>query len=148
MALISGRVLALDVGKKRVGLAVTDPLGLTAQGLPTLHRGRVREDFDFLVRLCTEYQVTRLLIGRPLHLSGDESRQAQYTDEFGLRLSELTHIPVTYLDERLTSVQATRMLRDVGSSTDRRTGAVDRMAAVLLLQNYLEKQEFAEDRVD
>lgn len=144
----AGRVLALDVGKKRVGLAISDGLGITAQGLPTLHRTRIREDMDRLAALCADEQVTTILIGHPLHMSGDESKQAQYTREFGDRIAMRTGLPVEYLDERLTSVQAQRMLREAGESTDRRTGAVDRMAAILLLQSYLDAIEHAEDRID
>jgi len=143
-----GRILALDVGKKRVGLAVSDPLGITAQGLPTLHRVRIREDLDFLADLCSEYEVTTILIGRPLHMSGDESNQGRYTAEFGDRLAQRTGLPVEYLDERLTSVQAGRMLREAGASTDRRTGSVDRMAAMLLLQSYLDTVPHPEDSLD
>lgn len=143
-----GRLLALDVGKKRIGLAVSDLLGITAQGLPTLHRTRIREDLDQLAGLCSEYQVTTILIGRPLHMSGDESKQAGYTQEFGDRLAARLRLPVVYLDERLTSVQAERMLREAGASTDRRSGSVDRMAAMLLLQSYLDRVPPAEDRVD
>lgn len=148
MAPLPPRILALDVGKKRIGLAVSDPLGFTAQGLPTLHRTRIREDLQQLATLCLEYEVSMILIGQPLHMSGDESRQGKYTAEFGARLHEHTGIPVQYLDERLTSVQAERMLRDAGSSTDRRTGAVDRMAAILLLESYLNSLAAVEEPLD
>ena len=148
MELERKRILALDVGKKRVGMAISDPLGLTAQGLPTLQRTRIREDLEHLRTICAEYEVTTILIGRPLHMSGDESAQAKYTAEFGDRLAARTGLPVRYLDERLTSVQAERMLREVGSSTDRHTGNVDRMAAILLLQNYLDSLPASETSLD
>jgi putative Holliday junction resolvase len=135
---VTGRILALDVGKKRIGLAVSDPLGITAQGLPTLHRTRIREDLEELDRLCREYEVALLLIGHPLHMSGDESRQAVYTREFADRLAERTHIPLQFLDERLTTVQAERVLRESGISIEKRAKAVDQLAAVLLLQSYLD----------
>src|SRR4051812_15707368 len=108
MTRMAGRVLALDVGKKRVGLAISDPLGFTAQGLPTLHRTRIRDDMNHLASLCQEQGVTTLVVGHPLHMSGDESTQAAYTRDFGDRLSRLTGVTVEYLDERLTSVQAER----------------------------------------
>src|SRR4051794_3426089 len=142
-----GRVLALDVGKKRIGLAISDGLGITAQGLPTLHRTRIRDDLDRLAALCREREVTLILIGRPLHMSGDESRQAEYTREFGDRLAAVTSLAVEYIDERLTSVQAERMLRETGTSTDRRTGAVDQMAAMLLLQGFLDMQPRTEESI-
>jgi putative pre-16S rRNA nuclease len=121
------RILALDVGKKRIGLAISDPLGITAQGLPTLIRTRIRDDLTQLV-------------GKPLHMSGTESRQSTYTAEFGERLRRETGLPVTYWDERLTTVEAERMLRESGASLEKRKKAVDQLAAVLLLESFLEAQ--------
>jgi putative Holliday junction resolvase len=135
---VTGRILALDVGKKRIGLAISDPLGITAQGLPTLHRTRVRDDVDAIDKLCRDHSVTLLLVGQPLHMSGDDSRQAVYTRDFAGRLTERTQLPVQYLDERLTSVEAERVLKGSGISIDKRAKAVDRLAAVLLLQSYLD----------
>ena len=132
------RILALDVGKKRIGLAISDPLGITAQGLPTLHRTRIRDDLNHLNELCRQYQVALLLVGQPLHMSGDESRQAVYTREFAERLAERTQVPVKYLDERLTTVQAERVLKESGISIEKRARAVDQLAAVLLLQSFLD----------
>jgi putative holliday junction resolvase len=132
-----GRILALDVGKKRIGLALSDELGITAQGIETLKRTRVREDLDALKQIVAKYAVRTLLIGRPLHMSGDESRQSEYTAEFAQRLSDHVKIPVVFWDERLTSAEAERMLRQAGASLDQRKKAVDRIAAVLLLESYL-----------
>jgi putative holliday junction resolvase len=130
--------LALDVGKKRIGLALSDPLGIAAQGLPTLHRTRIRDDLNALAQICRERDVRLLLVGRPLHMSGDESRQGVYTREFAERLAEHTGLPVQYLDERLTTVQAERVLRESGIGIEKRAAAVDKLAAVLLLQSYLD----------
>lgn len=135
-----GRVLALDVGKSRIGLAVSDELGVTAQGIETLQRTRIREDIAALKELVSRWNVRLLLIGAPLHMSGAESRQSEYTREFADRLKRQIQLPVVYWDERLTSAEAERMLRDSGASLDRRKRAVDQMAAVLLLESYLENQ--------
>jgi putative holliday junction resolvase len=135
---VRDRVLALDVGKKRIGLAVSDPLGIAAQGLPTLQRTRIRDDLNALAQLCRERDVRLLLVGRPLHMSGNESRQGVYTREFAERLAEHTGLPVRYLDERLTTVQAERVLRESGIGIEKRAAAVDKLAAVLLLQSYLD----------
>jgi putative holliday junction resolvase len=132
------RILALDVGKKRIGLAVSDELGLTAQGLETLHRNRIREDLSRLGELTKRLEVGTLLIGKPLHMSGDESRQSEYTREFADRLARHTSLPVVFWDERLTSAEAERMLRESGASLDQKKKSVDRLAAVLLLESYLE----------
>ena len=135
-----GRILALDVGKKRIGLAVSDPLGITAQGLPTLERIRIRDDLKTLKALVKRWEVQVLLIGRPLHMSGTESRQSEYTAEFGARLEEFVKRPIVYWDERLTSAEAERMLRAAGATLEDRKKAVDRLAAVLLLESYLENR--------
>ncbi len=133
----AGRVLALDVGKKRIGLAVSDELGITAQGIETLERTRIREDLENLKQIAAHWKVQVLLIGRPLHMSGSESRQSEYTREFAERLQQHLDLPVIFWDERLTSVEAERTLRETGASLEQRKKAVDRLAAVLLLESYL-----------
>jgi len=133
-----GRVLALDVGKRRIGLAISDGLGLTAQGLPTLERTTIREDLSRLSDLTGERSVALYLIGDPLHMSGDQSRQAQYIRDFGARLSERTGVPVKFWDERLTTVQAHRVLRESGISIEKRAKAIDKLSAVILLESYLD----------
>jgi len=140
----AGRVLALDFGKKRSGLAVSDELGLTAQGLDTLHRTRVRDDIEALASLVNQYSVSQVLIGMPLHMSGDESRQSAHTREFAERLQRRTGLTVEYWDERWTSVQAERMLRDSGVKVDRKDGTVDRISAVILLESYLDSLRYAD----
>lgn len=132
------RILALDVGKKRIGLAVSDELGVTAQGLETLQRIRIRDDLSQLEELTKDLNVGTLLIGKPLHMSGDESRQSEYTREFADRLARQTSLPVVFWDERLTSAEAERMLRDTGASLDQKKKSVDRLAAMLLLESYLQ----------
>src|SRR5215208_6281073 len=104
MNLRKGRILALDLGKRRIGLALSDGLGITAQGLPTLQRTRIREDLDALQALISERDVTLILLGNPVHMSGKEGRQAEYVREFGDRLAERTGVEVRYWDERLTTV--------------------------------------------
>jgi putative Holliday junction resolvase len=136
-----GRVLALDVGKRRIGLAISDPLGITAQGLETLHRTTIREDLARLAALARKHSVILWLVGLPLHLSGDEGRQAEYVREFGDRLAERTGIPVEYRDERLTTVEAQRVLRSSGIGLEKRTRAIDKLSAVILLESYLDARE-------
>jgi putative Holliday junction resolvase len=135
---ISGRILALDLGQRRIGLALSDELGITAQGLETLQRTHLREDMERLATLAAEHGVRLLLMGKPLHMSGREGRQVEYARQFGERLSRHTGLPVEYWDERLTTVEAGRVLRESGISSHKRARAVDRLSAVLLLENYLE----------
>ena len=131
------RILALDVGKKRIGLAVSDELGVAARGIETLHRTRIRNDLAELQAVCTRWQIGTLLVGRPLHMSGDESRQSEYTREFAERLEKFVSLPVVFWDERLTSAEAERMLREAGANLEQKKKAVDQMSAVLLLESYL-----------
>ena len=142
-----GRVLALDLGKKRIGLALSDPLGITAQGLPTLQRTRIREDLDALAKLAEEWDVRLILMGHPLHMTGKEGRQAEYTREFAERLQERTGIELVYWDERLTTVAAQRVLRDSGISIAKRAAAVDKLSAQILLGSYLDSLPGAEEAV-
>jgi len=133
-----GRILALDVGKKRIGLALSDPLGITAQGLPTLERTTIREDLTALENLTREHQVKLILMGHPLHMSGRESSQSAYTREFAERLAGRTGLEVRLWDERLTTVEAERVLKQSGISIEKRAKAVDRLSAVILLGSYLD----------
>jgi putative Holliday junction resolvase len=133
-----GRVLALDLGKRRIGLALSDELGITAQGLETLQRSNIREDLARLKQLASEKNVALILMGNPLHMSGREGRQAEYTREFAERLHTATGLPIEFRDERLTTVEAERVLRQSGISIEKRAKAVDRLSAVILLESYLD----------
>jgi putative Holliday junction resolvase len=132
------RVLALDLGKKRIGLAISDGLGLMAHGLETLERTRMREDLDRLAKLAAEREVQLFLVGNPVHMSGAASKGSERAHEFGRRLAARTGIPVSYWDERLTSVAAAEILAGKGVRAEKQKGAVDRVAAILLLESYLE----------
>jgi putative Holliday junction resolvase len=143
-----GRILALDLGKRRIGLALSDPLRITAQGIDTLTRVRVRQDLDTLAALAEERGVTEFLFGEPLHMSGDESRQSTYTHEFAERLATRTKLPIHFWDERWTSVEAGRVLRDSGISIEKRARAVDRLSAVILLESYLDYLKLQEPEED
>ena len=133
-----GRILALDLGKKRIGLALSDPLGITAQGLPTLERTNIREDMAALAHLVRDREVTLLLMGNPLHMSGHEGRQTEYVHQFAERLAAHTGIPLKYWDERLTTVEAHRVLRSSGIGIEKRARAIDKLSAVILLESYLD----------
>ncbi len=133
-----GRVLALDVGSKRIGVAVSDPLGITAQGLETIQRQNKRRDLEALGQLLTTYQVKEVVIGLPLRLSGLEGTQAEKMRAFAQLLHSEFGITVHLWDERWTSTEANRLLRETNLSIQKRALAVDRMAAVLILQSWLE----------
>ena len=132
------RILALDLGKKRIGLAISDPLGITAQGLPNLVRTNKRADLAALAQLIAERQVGLVLLGNPINMRGAEGRQSAWVREFAGALGRHTGLPVKLWDERLTSVEAGRVLRASGISIEKRAAAVDRLSAVILLQSYLD----------
>jgi putative Holliday junction resolvase len=138
MPALKPRVLGLDVGSRRIGIAISDPLGLTAQGLPTLLRQNKRLDFEQLARIITGYQVSEIVVGYPLRLSGAEGIQSGKMQIFAEELRKKFGLPVHLWDERLTSTQANRLLRETDLSIKKRGQAVDRMAATLILQNWME----------
>jgi putative Holliday junction resolvase len=138
---VSSRILAIDFGTKRMGLAVSDALGITAQGLPTLLRTRIADDLEHLRALVEKYSVTRVLVGNPVGHRGGETAMSGQVAEFAEKLRRRLPCPVDLRDERLTSIEANRTLRDAGISMDKRQRAVDRVAAVLILQSYLDYLE-------
>lgn len=132
------RILALDLGKKRIGLAVSDPLGITAQGLPNINRINKRTDLAALGAMVKEREISLFLMGNPINMGGKEGRQSGWVREFAAALEAHTRVPVRFWDERLTSVEAGRVLRSSGISIAKRAAAVDRLSAVILLQSYLD----------
>ncbi len=140
----SGRILALDVGSKTIGLAVSDGLGITAQGLETIRRKNKRTDLAALKSVIEQYGVSEMVVGLPLRMSGQEGTQSGKIREFVAVLEKEFAIPIHLMDERLTSVEANRVLRESEMSIRKRAGAVDRLAAVLILQSFLELQKHQE----
>jgi putative holliday junction resolvase len=136
----TGRILAIDYGGRRMGLAVTDPLGITAQGIETLERKNNRADFGRLERTIREYGVKEIVLGNPLRMSGQEGTQSKKVAEFAEELRKRFQLPVHLWDERLTSAEANRLLRENEVSTKLRVQAVDRMAAVLILQSFMQSR--------
>ena len=132
------RVLGLDVGAKRIGMAVSDLLGITAQGLETLQRRNKRLDFEALAKIIKNFDVAEIVVGYPLRMSGAEGVGAGKMQRFAEELRRRFHVPVHLWDERLTSAQANRLLRETAMSIKRRGEVVDQMAAVLILQSWME----------
>ncbi len=132
-----GRTLAIDLGDRRVGLAVSDPLGVTAQGLPTLSRRGDPIDLPALVALCAEREVSRVVVGLPRNMDGSEGPRAKLCREFARRLREALGLPVYLWDERLSTAEAERVLLIADVSRGKRRDVIDRMAAQIILQGYL-----------
>jgi putative Holliday junction resolvase len=135
---LPARVLGLDVGARRIGVAVSDPLGITAQGLETIQRQNKRTDFAALEKVILAYAVVEIVVGYPLRMSGAEGTQSAKMDLFAEDLRKRFKLPVHLWDERLSSAQANRLLRETDMSIKRRGQVVDQMAAVLILQNWME----------
>ena len=132
------RILALDLGKKRIGLALSDPLRITAQGLPNLVRTNNRADLEALGELVRERGVGLILMGNPINMRGTEGRQSGWVRDFAKSIEARLGVQVQFWDERLTSVEAGRVLRSSGISIEKRAAAVDKLSAVILLQSYLD----------
>jgi putative holliday junction resolvase len=135
------RYLALDIGSKRIGVAVSDELGLTAQPVLTLERRRnPREDLRSLARLCRRHEVVGIVVGNPLKLSGEISPQATRVQNFAAQLGELTGLPIHLWDERLTSHEAHQLLYESGHARQTHRRVVDQIAATMILQGFLDNQ--------
>lgn len=136
------RFLGLDIGNRRIGVAVSDELGLTAQPVLTLvRRSSRREDLRSLARLCRRFGVVGIVVGNPVHLSGEASPQAAKTQAFATELGELTGLPIHLWDERLTTLDAHQILYEAGHARQEHRKVVDQVAATLILQSFLESRE-------
>jgi putative holliday junction resolvase len=138
------RYLALDVGSKRIGVAVSDELGITAQPVLTLERRRkTREDLRSLARLARRYGVAGIVIGNPLHISGQESPRSSRTQVFASELGELSGLPIHMWDERLTTSEAHQILYEAGQPRQDHRRVIDQVAATLILQSFLDDRKSA-----
>lgn len=135
------RVMGLDVGSKTVGVAVSDPLGWTAQGVEIIRINEDSEEFGFarLKELVSEYGITKFVIGLPKNMNNSIGPRAEASMAYGNKITTLFQLPVVYQDERLTTVQAERMLiEQANTSRSKRKKVIDKVAAVMILQNYLD----------
>jgi putative Holliday junction resolvase len=137
---VSRRVLALDVGTRRIGLALSDALGLTAQPLAVLERRGAATDLETIARLAGEHQVVTILVGLPLTLAGARGPQARLVETFARRLQGRVAVPIELVDERLTTAESERLLLAADASRRKRKRVRDQMAAQLILQQYLERR--------
>ena len=134
------RVLGIDFGTKRIGLALSDPLGFTAQGLETLAVQSKQKTLDYLVKLCKDLGVSEVVVGLPVNMNGTLGPKAQEATGWAEKLREVLNVPVKTWDERLTSRQAGRLMIEEGLSRQRQKENSDRLAAMILLQSYLESK--------
>ena len=131
------KILAVDYGERRTGLAVSDDLGITAQGLETIVAKDESEITALVARAVEETGSGKIVVGLPLNMNGTESEMSKKVREFGVELARVTSMPVVFWDERLTSIQAQRVLRDMGKKTYKNKSEIDRISATLILQEFL-----------
>ena len=137
------RIMALDVGSRTIGIACSDALLMTAQGIETIRRTSLENDFNRLRELISEYEVHELVVGMPKNMNGTKGERAEKTEEFVEKMKAVINLPVTFWDERLSTVMAERQLIAADVSRKKRKGVIDKMAAVVILQGYLDRLEFS-----
>ena len=137
------RIMALDVGSRTIGIACSDALLMTAQGIETIRRTSLENDFNRLHELISEYEVHELVVGMPKNMNGTKGERAEKTEEFVEKMKAVIDLPVTFWDERLSTVMAERQLIAADVSRKKRKGIIDKMAAVVILQGYLDRLQFS-----
>ena len=136
------RIMSLDVGSRTIGIACSDALLMTAQGIETIRRTSLEKDFNRLQELIADYEVHELVVGMPKNMNGTKGERAEKTEEFVEKMKEVIDLPVSYWDERLSTVMAERQLIAADVSRKKRKSVIDKMAAVVILQGYLDRLQF------
>jgi putative Holliday junction resolvase len=135
------RILGLDVGDKRIGVAISDPLGITAAGLECIERKNMATDLSVVKQLAQRHGVVEVVIGLPANMDGSIGEQAEKVKSFARKLARVTGLPVVYEDERLSTVSAIRTLTIQGVKTGHRKDLVDIQSAAIILQKFLDHNE-------
>ena len=135
------RIMGLDVGEKRIGIALSDQMGWTAQAHSVLVRKNLKDDLQNIIKLCEENEVAEIVVGFPKNMNGTIGPKALEVQEFGERLRETASLPITYWDERLSTVSAERILISADVSRQKRKKVIDKLAAATILQNYLDSRK-------
>jgi len=131
------RILAIDFGERRIGLAISDPLGITAQGLPTIDTRKTKDVFSHIQKIIQDREVEKIVVGMPKNMDGSIGFKGEEVKKFIEKLTRKTGAVVKTWDERLTSVQSQRSMREMGIK-QKKKGVVDRISAILILQSYLD----------
>ena len=139
------RILAIDFGERRIGLALSDPLGITAQGLPTIDTRKIKDVFGFIGNLVTEKGVNKLVVGMPKNMNGSIGPKGEKVKRFMQKLARKAEVDIVAWDERLTSVQSLRSMKAMGTK-QRKKEVTDRISATLILQSYLDSLGQGENR--
>lgn len=139
------RCLGLDVGDKRIGIAISDQLGLTAAGLETLHRTNMQNDVRAIADIAKRHSVVEIIVGLPYNMDDSVGEQAQKVRSFGKKLARITGLPIIYEDERLSTFTAIQTLTLLGVKTGHNRDLVDKQAAAVILQKYLDRTYHSPD---
>jgi putative holliday junction resolvase len=135
-------ILAIDYGRKRIGLALSDELGITARPLATIERSNRRNDLRRLRDVCARHRIARIIVGYPLHLDGSAGQMAVEAASFAARVQKALGVPVDLLDERLTSWQAQQTTAELRTASRKKRRPLDEIAAAVLLREYLDRRRF------
>lgn len=141
------RIMSLDVGSRTIGVACSDALFLTAQGIETIRRTSLEADFNRIRELIASYEVEEIVVGMPKNMNGTKGDRAIKTEEFVAKLKAVVNVPIAFWDERLTTVMAERSLIEADVSRKKRKAVIDKMAAVVILQGYLERRRNSRQEV-
>jgi putative Holliday junction resolvase len=142
------RTLGLDIGKRRIGVAVSDPLGVVARPVETVQSISLNVDVARIAEIARELGAGLIVVGDPIHMSGDPGTMSNRAHKFGEMLAEVSGLPVDYCDERLTTVEAQRILQDSGVPPKKARQQIDAVAAAVILQSYLNTQKPPRDEGD
>ncbi len=136
------RILGIDPGEKRMGVAISDPLGITAQGLETIQRISKEEDIKKITELIERYKVEKIIMGLPIHMDGTQGKQAKQAKKFANLIKKQVQIPIEFWDERLSTVQAQKSFLQANVHWKKAKHSVDRISAQIILQGYLDSLRF------
>jgi len=134
------RILGVDLGEKRIGIAISDELGITAQGLPTISSANEDEDLKNIKKIIDKYDVKKIILGLPKNMNGTLGKQAKKALSFAEKLNKICQLPVELEDERLSTSKAEKLLIQADRSRKKRKKAIDKMSAVIILQSFLDRR--------
>ncbi|HOK63189.1 MAG TPA: Holliday junction resolvase RuvX [Soehngenia sp.] len=134
------KIIGLDIGQKRIGVAVSDSLGLTAQGLITINRVGKKKDLDEIGQIIEQYDIKKVVVGLPLNMDGSMGESCEMVKKFAEKVKNKFNVEIIYVDERLSTVSATRVLLEANVSRENRKHVVDKVAASYILQSYLDRK--------
>jgi len=139
------RIMGLDVGSHTIGVAITDELRITAQGLKTIRRKSKEEDFEEIIRIIDQFKIAKIVVGLPKNMNGTLGKQAEMVLQWIKAIREKVDLPIVTWDERFSTVEASRVLLEADLSRRKRKKAIDKLAAVIILQGYIENDRNRND---